>query len=177
MTGIGLGWARQSDNGFVKVTMPVLGYAGDSDACHMEWIGRFGGEFGFFAAYFIIMGPAFIVTLMVIFFSLRRESRIVRQFLYPDYQKGFFERDEYERLCTIRGRMGMSWRAFWSHGYSTWRKRMRRNQMASELAFHRSRVSRGFGRNLEAAHEREHTYMFTLQQLRLELDRRQQGKR
>src|SRR5256884_6519844 len=26
MTGIGLGWSRQSDNGFVKVTMPVLGF-------------------------------------------------------------------------------------------------------------------------------------------------------
>lgn len=178
MTGIGLGWARQSDNGFVKITMPVLGFM-LAILMHATWnaSATFGGGAGFFAAYFIIMGPAFIVTLMVIFFSLRREGRIVRQFLYPDCQKGFFERDEYEKLCTIRGRMGMSWRAFWSHGFSTWRQRMRRNQMASELAFHRSRISRGFGRNPEAAHEREHSYMFTLQQLRLELDRRQQGKR
>src|SRR3954471_1183453 len=26
MTGIGLGWSRQSDNGFIKVVMPVLGF-------------------------------------------------------------------------------------------------------------------------------------------------------
>jgi len=113
--------------------------------------------------------------LMVIFFSLRREGRIVRQFLYPDYQKGFFDGQEYEKLCTIRGRMGMSWSAFWSHGFSVWRTRMRCNQIASELAFHRSRVARGISRNPQTAAEREKAYLMNLQQLKLELQRQQRG--
>jgi RsiW-degrading membrane proteinase PrsW (M82 family) len=177
MTGIGLGWSRQSDNGFIKVAMPVLGLM-LAMLLHGTWNGSaaLGGGWVFLATYFMIMGPALIVTLMVVHFALRREGRIVRQFLYPDCQKGFFEAYEYEKLCTIRGRMGMSWNAFWSHGFSAWRMRRRRNHMASELAFHRNRVARGVSRNPQTAHEREHFYMFTLQQLRLQIER-QQGKR
>src|SRR5712672_2596168 len=122
MTGIGLGWSRQSNNGFIKVVAPVLGFM-LAVLMHATWNGSatYGGEYGFFAVYFGIMGPALIVTLMVIFFSLRREGRIVRQFLYSDYQKGFFDQEEYERLCSIRGRMGMSWQALTREGVSRWR--------------------------------------------------------
>jgi protease PrsW len=138
---------------------------------HATWNGpaTYGGGLGFFAAYFGIMGPAFIITLMVIFFSLRREGRIVRQFLYSDYQKGFFDGQEYEKLCSIRGRMGLSWNALTKQGISPWRARMRCNQMASELAFHRSRVARGIGRNLQLAQEREQAYLHSLQELRQKL--------
>ena len=45
------------------------------------------------------------------------EGRIVRQFLYSDYQKGFFDALEYEKLCTIRGRMGLSWKAISANGF------------------------------------------------------------
>lgn len=170
MTGIGLGWARQSNNGFVKVTMPVLGFM-LAILLHATWNGTatYGGLVGFLAAYFLIMGPAFIITLMVIFFSLRREGRIVRQFLYADYQKGLFDPQEYERLCTIRGRVGTSWNALTTRGFSEWRTRMRCHQIASELAFHRSRVARGIERNPLLAQERENSYLYTLQELRQKL--------
>src|SRR5437016_11204049 len=80
MTGIGLGWSRQSNNGFVKVVAAVAGFM-LAILMHATWNGSavFGGGVGFFVAYFVIMGPAFIVTLMVIFFSLRREGRIDRK--------------------------------------------------------------------------------------------------
>jgi RsiW-degrading membrane proteinase PrsW (M82 family) len=171
MTGIGLGWSRQSNNGFVKIVMPVLGFM-LAVLLHATWNGTatYGGAAGFFAGYFLIMGPAFIVTLMVIFFSLRREGRIVRQFLYADYQRGFFDVQEYEKLCTIRGRMGMSWNAMITRGFSGWRTRMRCNQMASELAFHRCRIARGFVRNPQTAQERENAYLYTLQELRQKLN-------
>jgi len=170
MTGIGLGWSRQSNNGFVKVVSPVFGFM-LAILMHAAWNGllTYGGDYGFYAAYFGIMGPAFLVTLMVIFFSWRRESRIVRQFLYSDYQQGFFEQMEYEQLCSIRGRMGMSWQALTRQGFSHWRTRRQCNQMASELAFHRSRVARGFGRNPYLAEEREHEYLYRLQDLRQRL--------
>ena len=178
MTGIGLGWARQSDNGFIKVVMPVLGFM-LAILMHATWNGSavFGGGLGFFVTYFVVMGPVFVITLMVIFFSLRREGRIVRQFLYADCQKGLFDPQEYEKLCGIRGRMGMSWNALKSRGFSTWRARMRCNQMASELAFHRSRVARGFGRNPQAAQERENAYLNMLQELRQQLASDQKAAR
>ena len=177
MTGIGLGWARQSNNGFVKVTMPVLGFM-LAILMRATWNGTatYGGLAGFLAAYFLIMGPAFVITLMVIFFSLRREGRIVRQFLYADCQNGCFDPQEYERLCTIRGRIGMSWNALTTRGFSVWRARMRCNQIASELAFHRSRVARGIGRNLRLAQERENSYLYALQELRQRLGYSQRGQ-
>jgi RsiW-degrading membrane proteinase PrsW (M82 family) len=177
MTGIGLGWARQSDNGFIKVTMPVLGLM-LAMLLHGTWNGSaaLGGGWVFLVTYFMIMGPALIVTLMVVHFSLRREGNIVRQFLYSDYRKGLFAAHEYEKLCTIRGRMGMSWNAFWSQGFSSWRTRRRCNQIASELAFHRSRVARGFGRDPQTARDRESLYLDTLRELRQQLPQRQPGK-
>ena len=170
MTGIGLGWSRQSNNGFVKVVAPVLGFM-VAILLHATWNGTatYGGAVGFFAGYFLIMGPAFIITLMVIFFSLRREGRIVRQFLYPDYQRGFFDQLEYEKLSTIRGRMGMSWNAMKTKGFSGWRARTRYNQIASELAFHRSRVARGMSRDPNFAQQRENDYLYTLHELRQKL--------
>ena len=176
MTGIGLGWSRQSRNGFVKFAMPIFGFV-VAALMHATWNGSaaLGDGFGFFIAYFMVMGPAFVVILMVIHFSLRREGRIVQEFLYPDYAAGFFDQHEYEKLCSIRGRMGMSWDALWSLGFSGWRLRMRCNQMASELAFHRSRVARGIGRDPQAAQAREANYRSSLEQLRQQIAQRQQG--
>jgi RsiW-degrading membrane proteinase PrsW (M82 family) len=178
MTGIGLGWSRQSNNVFIKLVAPVVGFM-LAMLMHATWnaSATYGGDYGFFAAYFGIMGPAFVITLMVIFFSLRREGQIVRQFLYSDYQNGFFDGQEYERLCTIRGRMGMSWQVLTKQGVSTWRVRMRCNQMASELAFHRSRVARGFVRNPDLAQEREQAYVQMLRELRQRLNQNQAGPR
>ena len=42
--------------------------------------------------------------------------------------------------------------------------------MASELAFHRSRVARGFVRDPQIAQERENAYLYTLQELRRTFD-------
>lgn len=178
MTGIGFGWSRQSRNSFVKVAMPILGWV-LAILMHATWNGSaaLGNGVGFFVIYFMVMGPAFVVILMVIYFSLRREGRIVQEFLYPDYATGFFDQHEYERLCTIRGRMGLSWDALWSQGLSGWRLRRRCNQMASELAFHRSRVARGIGRDPQAAHARESAYRSTLEQLRQQIGQRQRGAR
>ena len=170
MTGIGLGWSRQSDNGFIKIVMPVIGFM-LAITLHATWnaSATYGGGVGFIATYFLVMGPAFIIVLMTIFFSLRREGRIVRRFLYVDRERGLLEPKEYEKLCTIRGRMGMSWTVLTTRGFSMWRARMRCNQIASELAFHRSRVTRGFVRNPQTAQAREDEYLQMLQTLHHQL--------
>jgi len=177
MTGIGLGWSRQSDNGFVKVTAPVLGFM-LAVLIHGTWNGfaTYGSVAAFFAAYFLIMGPAFIVTLMVIAFSLRREGRIVRQYLYPDFRRGFFDPQEYERLCSVSGRIGLCWNAFTTGGFSEWRRRKRFNQLASELAFHRSRVDRRLARTSQMTPERDQAYLVSLQQVRQQMIHRPDRK-
>ena len=102
---------------------------------------------------------------MAVYFGLRREGNIVREHLYPDFQHGIFAPQEYERLCSVRGRMGSSMNALTSRGYRAWRDRMRYNQMASELAFHRSRTARGIFTSEQSAREREAAYLQILQDL------------
>ena len=164
MTGIGLGLARQSHNTFVKLVMPVLGLL-TAISMHAIWNGSvvvFGG-LGFLFAYLVIMVPAFVILLVVIFLALRREGQVVKEFLHHDFQGGILTLQEYERLCTIRGRMGASFSAFSSGGVGGWRTSRQANQLASELAFHRSRVSRGL--SSENAYDREAAYQAALHDL------------
>jgi len=170
MTGIGLGWARQSRHGAIKLIAPLAGLM-LAIVLHAAWNGSaviFGG-LGLLVTYLIVMVPVLIATLMAVYFGWRREGNVVREHLYPDYQRGMFSPQEYERLCSVRGRMGSSMSALTSRGYRAWRDRMRYNQIASELAFHRSRTARGIFSNEQAAHEREAAYLQTLQDLRRRL--------
>lgn len=164
LTGIGLGLARQSRNTLVKVITPVLGLA-TAISLHSIWNGSiviFGGA-GFLVAYVLIMVPSFAVILIIVFLALRREGRIVREFLASDLQRGVFTPDEYNRLGSIRGRMGANFNAFSRGGLGHWRASRQLNQMASELAFHRSRVARGI--SSADAQEREAAYQMALQDL------------
>lgn len=164
MAGIGLGLARQSQNMLVKLTMPVMGLL-LAIAMHSIWNGSlvvFGG-LGFLFAYLVIMVPAFVIILVVIFLALRREGQVVREFLLTDLRGGTLTQDEYNQLCTIRGRMGASFNAFSRGGVESWRACRQLNQTASELAFHRSRVARGM--SSENAREREAAYQMALADL------------
>lgn len=164
MTGIGLGLARQSSNVVLKLLAPVVGLL-MAISMHSIWNGSvaiFGGV-GFILTYFVIMVPAFVITLIVIFFALRREGRVVREFLQADCQGGMLTPREYEQLCSIRGRMGASFNAFSRGGVGSWRTCRKANQMASELAFHRSRVARGISST--DARERETVYQNALHAL------------
>lgn len=166
MTGIGLGLARQSTNTLVKFVTPILGLLA-AIFLHSIWNGSatiFGGA-GFLVMYFILMVPAFLTMMVVIFFSLRREGRIVQEFLLADFQRGILTAPDYEQLCTIRGRMGASFNALSRGGFSKWRVRMQFNQTASELAFHRNRVARGIFTSAQLAYEREAAYLQLLHDL------------
>ena len=62
---------------------PFLGF-GLAVLMHAAWNGSavfFGGG-GFFVTYFMVMGPALVITLMVTHFQLKREGRLVQQFAY-----------------------------------------------------------------------------------------------
>jgi RsiW-degrading membrane proteinase PrsW (M82 family) len=163
-TGIGLGLARQSRNTAVKVITPIIGLLA-AIAMHSIWNGSvviFGGA-GFLLMYVLIMVPAFFIMFVVIALALRREGQIVREFLTPDFHGGLLTQQEYNQLSTIRGRVGASFNALSRGGVRSWHACRQLNQMASELAFHRSRVSRGIV-NPDAS-ERELAYRQALEDL------------
>ena len=137
---------------------------------HASWnlSASFGGAV-FFLTYGALMIPVFVITLVSIIFAWRREGRVVREHLMSDLQRGIFSQEEYNRLGSVRGRMGASFRALTKGGFGIWRTRMEYNQIASELAFHRSRVARGFTSSPQEAAEREAGYIQLLQELRQRL--------
>ena len=164
MTGIGLGLARQSTNMAVKVMTPIVGL-GAAISLHAIWNGSavlFGGP-GFLLTYVFLMVPAFFIMFVVIALALRREGQIIREHLVPDLHGGLLTPEEYARLGTIRGRMGSAYSAFSRGGFGHWRACRELNQMASELAFHRSRVARGI--KAPDSHEREAEYRQALADL------------
>jgi RsiW-degrading membrane proteinase PrsW (M82 family) len=169
MTGIGLGLARQSNNKAIKFFMPILGLM-MAMILHFAWNrSTISGSNFFYFIYLFVMVPIFIGAIFSIIFALRREGRIVREHLWYDCQQGLFSLDEYYRLCGIRGRMSASFRALKGGGFRLWRTRMKFNQMASELAFHRSRVRRGIMTDQHSAYEREMAYVRHLFELRRQL--------
>ena len=168
MTGIGLGWAIQTHNKAVKALMPVVGLFA-AMLLHFSWNRSALSGVAFFFVYAVVMFPIFVGVIFAIVVALRREGRIVSYHLRDDCQRGLFTPHEYYRLCTVRGRMGASYRALTGGGLRLWRARMRYNQLASELAFHRSRVHRGLITDPREAHEREMAFVSHLAELRRQL--------
>jgi protease PrsW len=166
LTGIGLGLARQSRNAAVRIFAPFVGLC---MAVFLHWLwnasATFGGGEGFLVIYVIVMVPAFAIMLIVIIIALSREGQVVRQFLLSDLERGFFTREEYDQLSSVFRRMGSSFDAFSRGGMRSWRNRRKMHQFASELAFHRSRVSRGLHSSKHNIHDLEAAYLHTLQTL------------
>jgi RsiW-degrading membrane proteinase PrsW (M82 family) len=170
LTGIGLGLARQSTNFAVKILTPFVGLL-MAIFMHSIWNGSavFGGLAVFVLIYIVVMVPAFIIMLVVIAVALRREGQVVREHLVIDLQRGFLTEEEYKQLGSILGRIGSSYNAFSRSGVKGWRARRRFNQLASELAFHRSRVARGVYSAEHDVLEQETAYLHALQGLINEL--------
>ena len=173
LTGIGLGLSRQSNNILGKLLTPFVGLM-MAIFMHSIWNGSavFGGGGIFILTYIVVMVPSFLIMLIVISVALRREGQVVREFLVADLERGLLNQEEYKQLGSIRGRMGSSFNALSKGGVRGWRARMRFNQLASELAFHRSRVSRGLHANDPEVLTREAAYLHALQALLNELRNR-----
>jgi protease PrsW len=143
MTGIGLGLASQTKNGFVKFFAPACGLL---LAMFLHSLWNFSASMSvvlYFIVYFLIMVPMFVAVLVSIYFGLRREGRIVREQLRHDLERGRLTQSELELLSSMRGRMGASFTALTKGGYRSWRTRRKFNRVASELAFHRNRIAQG----------------------------------
>jgi len=123
-----------------------------------------------------VMVPAFLIMLVVIAFALRREGQVVREFLVVDRDRGFLTREEYDQVGSILGRMGSSFKSLSQSGVKGWQARKRFNQLASELAFHRSRVVRGVYAADDDVRAQEAAYLQALQDLLTELRQRQPSR-
>lgn len=165
MTGIGLGLARQSNSSFVKFFAPAAGLLA-AMLLHALW--NFSGVplglVGFFGTYLLVMVPALLGVLVMVFLGLRREGMVIRHYLAPELQSGLITRQEYDALGSVGGRIGSSFRALSSGSFQGWRAYSRFSETATELAFHRDRVQRGIT-SVDAA-GREAAYVKTLRELR-----------
>ena len=176
MTGIGLGIASHARNRAVKFFMPLAGFA-LAIILHSLWntslffSDRMESGLLALVVYFLVMVPIFTGVILVALFALRREGRILREHLTGEVERGLLAREEYERLCRVRGRLGSSFGALFGRGFSSWRERARFHSAASELAFHRHRVARGVTPGGPSAAEREAAYLRTLHELRGRLGR------
>lgn len=165
MTGIGLGLARLAPQGSpMKFFGPVGGLA---FAMFLHFLWNFSASFGamFFVAYVVIMVPAFLGLITLVIISLRKEGQIIRDHLLPELRNGMLPENEYRALCTVGGRL----RAFRSGGRSQRKMRLRMQDLASELAFHRWRTARGIFPRSETPAAREAGYIGQIRSLAAQL--------
>jgi RsiW-degrading membrane proteinase PrsW (M82 family) len=164
MFGIGLGLLRERHGQGTSRAAPFLGLTA-AVALHALWNLAATFEGWFFVLYMLVMLPAFIGVLALIYQSLRRESRVLRDHLSSLVGDGVLTHAELECLCHVRRRMGASLHAWQRGGVQRWRARRELHRVASELAFHRWRVLRGLTLGPEADALREAEYLRRLCEL------------
>lgn len=164
MFGIGLGIVRERHGQAKSWAAPVLGLTA-AVALHSLWNMSATFEGWFYSLYLLVMLPVFIGVLVLIYLSLRRESRVLREHLGPLVGDGVLSPAELECLCRVRARMGASMDAWRRGGVERWRARRELHQVASELAFHRWRVLRGLTLGPEADAHRDAEYLRRLCEL------------
>jgi protease PrsW len=141
MTGIGLGIARESDRKGVRFVAPLAGLIG-AMLLHAAW--NLATNFGlvFFAAYFLLMVPAFFAVIAVAVFSLRREATIIRKHLQSLVADRVLSHDDVIVVTSVRKRIGASTRALFDGGLGKCLARRRFHAVTTDLAFHSWRTSR-----------------------------------
>jgi RsiW-degrading membrane proteinase PrsW (M82 family) len=89
MTGVGCGIARESHNGFVKILMPMIGYAA-AVALHAIWNGMatLGGLDGFVEGYIVLEVPFFLIFVGFALYIMRRQQKILNEMLALDIARG-----------------------------------------------------------------------------------------
>lgn len=104
MTGIGCGISRETHNQTLKIVMPVVGYAA-AVFLHAMWngIAQAAGSM-FLVAYFLIWVPLFAIFIGVIFYSARRERRIVKEMLAFEVSNGTINAEELELIGSLIAR-------------------------------------------------------------------------
>lgn len=160
MTGIGLGYARQSTKGCLRYASPFLGYFA---AVTLHGIWNLSASLGgWVIAYFVILIPSLIGVFILLAVVRNREGKIMRQYLLTDLQNGRLTDLEYQAMYSLRTRVRLLWSIFFGQGFSAWRKATHFYQLGGELAFHRWRIARGVIPNDDAAQQKEIGYLHAM---------------
>ena len=164
MFGIGLGYTRERMRAARRFWAPPAGLAA-AIGLHALWNLATTSDSWFLALYFAVMVPAFVGILVIVYLSLVREGRVIREHLAQLVETGVIDADELECLCVVRRRLRASYDAWRVGGPVRWRRRRELHRMASELAFHRWRVRRGLSKGAEADASRDDEYLRRLKAL------------
>jgi hypothetical protein len=134
--------ARETRRRAARIAAPLIGLAG-AVLLHALW--NAGAEAGliFFAVYAFVMLPGLVVLAVIAGLALKAEGRVIHAQLASDVARGLITPALYGELCSIRGRLHASMRAFGTGGRSALEARRALHRAASELAFLRQRVARG----------------------------------
>src|SRR5687768_4584607 len=131
MTGVGLGLAAQTHRRLVRFAAPAAGFAA-AVVLHAGWnasarLTAVNADGAYILlTYFFVMMPTFFGMILVIFLSLRREGRVLREHLRPEVARGLLSEAEYLRVCSVRGRAGSSFGARSAGALGRWLWRQRR---------------------------------------------------
>ncbi len=101
MTGIGCGISRESHNKFVRILLPVLGYA-CAVTLHAFWngIAVFGGLQGFIIGYLLLEIPFFLIFVGFAFFTMYRQNKILKEMLAIDVARGLIPQEDFEKATS-----------------------------------------------------------------------------
>jgi RsiW-degrading membrane proteinase PrsW (M82 family) len=144
MTGIGLGWAAESDNWLVKLFAPIAGLLA-AMTLHATWnLTATVHINAWLAGYALIMFPAALGVGVVILLALGREGRLLRKHLAHDLNPA-----ELASVSSVWGRILYSIGKFFRKGPAGWLASEQFLQVASELAFLRNRSERGFSPDID----------------------------
>jgi RsiW-degrading membrane proteinase PrsW (M82 family) len=177
MTGIGLGIATESKNILVKIAAPIVGlilamllhsFNNSIGTILVLALGDVGGLLGLLVL--IVSIPFCCLCVMGLAgFALYRESKKIKEFLQPDIAAGRLTAQEVQRIGSIFGRIGASFRAISKGGFQGWSALGRFHHIATELAFFRSNVARGIYLQDANAIAQENEYTKVLAELRPQL--------
>lgn len=139
MTGIGLGWAAQTDRRWIRWLAP-LGGLGLAMTLHCIWNLTASLEASaWLLSYFFLMAPTALGVLIVVLAALAREGGLLRKYLAQDMSVS-----ELRRVASLWGRPMYSLGKLFRKGPMGWFRSEQYLQIASELAFLRHNQTRGF---------------------------------
>ncbi|MDQ1625696.1 MAG: protease PrsW [Actinomycetota bacterium] len=143
MTGIGFGVTVRTSNRALRFFAPVIGYL-TAVLLHGLWnYSAVGGLSGFLTGYALIMAPAFLLVLLVVIWSRRREGATVAAQLPAYVEAGWLAPEDVAMVASLsRRRQALGWasRTYGDPGA----KALRAFQhVATELAFLRDLAERG----------------------------------
>jgi protease PrsW len=104
MTGIGLGYARESHQAWVRWIAPLIGLL---SAMFLHGLWNLLASFSsgtFFFGYLVLQIPLFLMFLMAFYYLVRREGRILHDALAFEVQRGLLTPDQLNMLVSLFGR-------------------------------------------------------------------------